>query len=548
MAQPLRVNTTRATFNAPANDAVLSVTIPAPTAGNTLIIIFGSYAPGQYFPEGHGGQTEYNGYISVVSISQGSASWTKQASATQNSNLDLEQWAAPNVPSGLTTTIQITINSPGANANNNVVVEVLEYSSLVISSILDRTASSNGTGTASNTGTTLATTQPSELALGCTVSSAGSQSTPTNGYTLIDGAEVGGSLSVAGLEKILSATGTQNSGTTISSSSAFLGLIATYFGGSASQLYTATTTDSLSVSDSPVEVTVRVVAKTDSLTASDSLASQRIAPIALTSSVAVSDSVVSKASLVRTISEPDLNVDGSQLSVISIRNPTITDSESITDTLVKSYVSIRTKTDSVTISDNGIAILRNPHMTDSVAVADSISTGNAVLHLISLLESLPVADSLVENYVYGRLITEPTLGIFDLLGISSAPTDLSDALPIGDVIIAQSLLGRKINETNLNISDDLTRFNLRTPNITDNISVSDSLVRKLLASRGLLENLPITDILGLIRSAYITDAMLTSDGIVITLATGQLLRVVLLVDQRTVGLFAEAVGTDEMEH
>jgi hypothetical protein len=546
----MRVNgPTRGTYSAPANGAVLSLTIPSPTAGNALILVFSSYAPGQYFPEGHGGQTEDNGYITISSITEGSAVWTKQAVAVETENLDLEIWAAPDIPSGLPTTIQITVNSPGANGNNNVVVDAFEYSGVATTSILDRTATNNGTSTASDTGTTLSTTQDNELILGATVAVGATQTARSspNGFNFIDGVEYNSLLSLAVFEKFVTSEGTQNSGATISISSGWLGCIATFFGSASTQLYTVTTTDSLSTSDSITAPAIRMVTKTDSLSVSDLTAYLRIVPVALSSTVAISDSMASKTSVNRSITEPDLNLDDHQLLRTYISNPSPTESLSVGDSIVKSYISIRTDTDSLSITDSSIVRLCNPHIVDSLAIADSIATGNAILHLVSLLESLPINDSVNRNPILARTIIE-SLPIFDLIGISSARQGLSDALPIGDVIGAQSVLGRKIVETNFNISDDLTRFNLRTPTITDNVPITDSLIRLFLSQRNLVETLPVADLCGLIRTAQLTDSLLTSDGIVIALATGQLLRVLLSVDQRTVSLFAETDASDSNEH
>ena len=59
------------------------------------------------------------------------------------------------------------------------------------------------------------TTQPSELWIGgITVGAAAAQSSATNGFTLLDG-DTGTQISVAYLEKVVSATGAANSGTTI---------------------------------------------------------------------------------------------------------------------------------------------------------------------------------------------------------------------------------------------------------------------------------------------------------------------------------------------
>ena len=91
-------------------------------------------------------------------------------------------------------------------------------------------AGTPGSSTHTVTGTTATTTQAKELWIGgITVEASASQTTPTNGFTLLDGATTGVSTSVAYLENIVSTTGTASSGTTISSNS-YVGCIATFKG------------------------------------------------------------------------------------------------------------------------------------------------------------------------------------------------------------------------------------------------------------------------------------------------------------------------------
>jgi len=113
----------------------------------------------------------------------------------------------------------------------NGVADICEYSGVLTVAYLDKTASTFGTSAASATGTTDATTQDSELWIGGThVFGEHTQDTPTNGFTLLDGATVHGAqhTSLAYLEKIVNASAAASSGTTISASDAWTGVIATF--------------------------------------------------------------------------------------------------------------------------------------------------------------------------------------------------------------------------------------------------------------------------------------------------------------------------------
>lgn len=129
----------------------------------------------------------------------------------------------------------ITINLSGGTGTFIDIADVCEYSGIDTSSYLDKTASNYGYSAAGDTGTTATTTQANELWIGCIAAgystSGAVQSSPTNGFTLLDGAELhSGSYygSTAYLEKIVSATGQANSGTTISYSNYWSGLMATF--------------------------------------------------------------------------------------------------------------------------------------------------------------------------------------------------------------------------------------------------------------------------------------------------------------------------------
>ena len=177
-----------------------------------------------------------SGGASVSSISQTNVTWTKQTSkAYSTSSSTSEIWFGVVSASASTS---ITFNLSNVNTGYYQIADVYEYSGVAVSSFLDKTASSAALSSSPNTGTTAATTQNDELWIGATAVTSGgyganvAQSSPTNSFTLLDGANTDKSItahsSLGFLEKIVSSTGTANTDTTIPSSQQWAGCIATF--------------------------------------------------------------------------------------------------------------------------------------------------------------------------------------------------------------------------------------------------------------------------------------------------------------------------------
>jgi len=132
-----------------------------------------------------------------------------------------------NAPSQ-TSTGNFSISGPGSAIS----IVVAEYSGIITSSPLDKTASSGNQLTALPvTGTTQNTTQSSELVIGAIGSRGGSALSPTNGFAIVDQINQGGNAgSAIFLQKIVSSTGTYGSSVTTSSSAQSAGAIATFKG------------------------------------------------------------------------------------------------------------------------------------------------------------------------------------------------------------------------------------------------------------------------------------------------------------------------------
>jgi len=166
-------------------------------------------------------------YVYVSSITQTNVTWTKQigkrCTATEGASphgLYTEIWVGV---VGASASASITVNMAAAAATSNLgISDVCEYSGLLTSGFLDKTASNTSlNSTTLDTGTTAVTAQADELWVGATggggTTSATTQASPTNGFTLLDGADYsfsGWHQSLAYLEKIVSSAAAANSGTT----------------------------------------------------------------------------------------------------------------------------------------------------------------------------------------------------------------------------------------------------------------------------------------------------------------------------------------------
>lgn len=198
-----------------------------PTQGNTLFALIAAF--------------HSDGELAIVeSVVQTGITWTLQHqyyyenSATWN--YDVEVWKGT-VGSGASPDITITMND---TTTKGYVANVCEYYG---NFTLDQTADSYGTtGTTLTTGTTGATSQNQELLLGliCGGGSATHHS-PTNGFTLMDGAHYASQVTASYLEKFQTTIGTAGSAVTATASSIWAGTMTTFIAHD-TLLYTITVT------------------------------------------------------------------------------------------------------------------------------------------------------------------------------------------------------------------------------------------------------------------------------------------------------------------
>ncbi len=199
---PVRVGS-YASGSTGANSATsFSVTIPAPTSGNTLVAII---------------STRSASASAVTGIVQsGAALWTRAAQSTGTAGTTTEIWHAPNIQAaGTTVTIQLAAPLMASAV-------VAEYSGVLVAGSLDQTANSSGSGIAAVTGSSATTTQANELWLGGIGldNSTLTLGTPVGGFVSIanaqsSGASATGDAKIYALEKLPGATGTAASGGTI---------------------------------------------------------------------------------------------------------------------------------------------------------------------------------------------------------------------------------------------------------------------------------------------------------------------------------------------
>jgi hypothetical protein len=241
----------------------ISVTMGAtPTAGNLLVACIGTFIG--------------TPSLTVTSITQTNVAWTYQISkhSVVYDYLDVEIWVGVVSASAGT---GITIALSGA-ASWGGVADVCEYSGLATADFLDKTATATGQPVSlTSTGTTAVTSQNDELWIGAVTLQGGSQSTPQDGFTLLDGAQYT-TMSLAYLEYISSATGAAHSGTTISGSyEYYVGCIATFKAAAAGQEVTFQLSQTIHATSSLVQQKElnKLLSETVKLTSSTSMLKEK---------------------------------------------------------------------------------------------------------------------------------------------------------------------------------------------------------------------------------------------------------------------------------
>lgn len=353
-----------------SNTSSITITLDsAPINGNALVAVITN--------------EDISSLCTVSSISQSGVTWTKQESNSLEVPAglfhDIEIWFGV-VGSGASSSLTVTLSEVpeyGAVAN------VCEYSGLATSDFLDQTAFNSGVTSPTDTGTTDETTQADELWIGA-IYARFEQYTPTNGFTLMDGATFNFH-SNAYLEKIVSSTGTANSGTT-ETQERWVGCIATFKASGGATLQTVT--DSLGLSDSVLRHKT-LLPITDVLGLADAVLRNKTLTIA--------DSV-GASTVARSNKSPLIVTDALGLVDAILRNKqfAVTDTVALAELIdvIKGLI-LKTVTDSVGLND---VVLRNKVLAliDAISLSDAVSTPSRVLQA---LDAVGLADGALVNKV-----------------------------------------------------------------------------------------------------------------------------------------------------
>ena len=195
-----------------------TVTLTAvPSAGNTLIAVIAT-------------RSSSAGALTGIANSGTALIWTRAVQSTPSTSTTTEIWYAP-VLSGAGTSL--TVNLSGSMYAAAVVGE---YSGILTPGPVDVAASNSNASNSltASTGTTATTTQANEVAIAGMglMSSSYTMGSITNAFTSVASVVSGGKRSsnakVYFLEKILTVTGTQSAGGTVSTSSQWSGAIVTF--------------------------------------------------------------------------------------------------------------------------------------------------------------------------------------------------------------------------------------------------------------------------------------------------------------------------------
>jgi hypothetical protein len=200
----------------------ISVTLAStPTYGDVLIATISAYGPARALDD----------LENVSSITETGVTWTQQVqwvpdpqSPYFNPNVNnpyVGIWLGK-VASGASPDIVINLHAAAWEA----IADVCEYSG--VSTTLDRTATARNFDYYTSTGTTYWTWYSQELWIGAIAAYGVSQTNPTNGFTLLDGATYGSS-SIAYLERMVNwSAPNAYSGTTLHGVYSSIGCIATF--------------------------------------------------------------------------------------------------------------------------------------------------------------------------------------------------------------------------------------------------------------------------------------------------------------------------------
>lgn len=306
---------------------------------------------------------------------------------------------------------------------------------------LDLHTNSTGTSTTPDTGTTGTTNSPEELSIGVLAWASGAtvSSGPTQAYTALTEIDDGTALRLKPAYKILTAAGTTHTGYTVSSSSAWVGVVGTFI--AAGQSTPIAGSDSGSLSDPAPSLSLTGIA--------DSAAESDVLNIALASTDAASETESPAIGIPRTdsasLSEPSSipismlpaveSLSLSEATSISVqRNDS--DSASISE-LVAVAISV---SDAISLSESPSVSIP---VSDGATEAESASTAIAILPVDSAVigESFAISSSLVASdplfLAESPSITSP-FGVSDSASLADPTPAVGPSVPVDPVSVTES--------------------------------------------------------------------------------------------------------------
>ncbi len=198
---------TAATGSAAAASS-FTVTMTAPTIGNTVIAVI---------------TTRSATINAVTGISQTGVYWNRAASTTGTAGTTTEIW------SGTVASTAGTVATINLSSATNAAAVVMQYSGLLLGSVVDKSAVNFATGTAATTGTTATTAQANELwvaGFGLVLNTY-TATTPAS-FNARGNAISGTAARAYFFDRIVTATGAATAASTISTSSNWSGAIVTF--------------------------------------------------------------------------------------------------------------------------------------------------------------------------------------------------------------------------------------------------------------------------------------------------------------------------------
>lgn len=162
--------------NAWTSGTTITVTVPAPTDGNTLVVQFGATVTTS---------------PTVSSITQTGATWSRASGAT-NTLRNTETWIAPNVSgAGTTVTINLSANPGAAGVQAAKYFEVTGLGAQTAVQMIDATADNSTSSTSTLTTASITPTAGREAVIFAHVRSGGNYSSgPTGGFTGVTAPDV----------------------------------------------------------------------------------------------------------------------------------------------------------------------------------------------------------------------------------------------------------------------------------------------------------------------------------------------------------------------